>query len=183
MDQTDYRTKEQLRRQVEQLRAEVQRLSVDAVTGVAGRGVFDRALQVEHARSSRTRRQLGVMMLDIDHFKRVNDQHGHAIGDQVLRSVAQAAALHVRASDTFARYGGEEFVALIDGTTRTGLIALAERIRHSVAADRYPLPQVTISIGVAFIETDEPAEDGIKRADLALYQAKDAGRNQVKFQS
>lgn len=174
-------------REVERLTKEVSRLSVDALTGVAGRAVFERTLQTDFARAQRTKRPVGVLMLDVDHFKGVNDDYGHTVGDEVLREIAKAAAAHVRDSDLFARYGGEEFVAVVDGATKSGLLTLAERIRESVAAlvftnDAFADFRVTVSIGAALMNADDvEALDSIKRADAALYAAKRGGRDRVVF--
>jgi two-component system, cell cycle response regulator len=130
-------------------------------------------------------------MLDVDHFKRVNDTWGHAAGDAVLQELANRIDAQVRASDVAARYGGEEFVVLMPNTDIASGILLAERIRKAVAASSYDLPHggsesITASIGVAGAIPDADAEDLktvgdslIARADVALYQAKSNGRNRV----
>ncbi len=173
------------RAHVEELKAEVERRSIDALTGVAGRGVFERSLQTSYARVRRTKVPSGVLMLDVDRFKRVNDDFGHVFGDCVLRAVAQAAAFYVRESDLFARYGGEEFVAVIDRMSRRGLTVLAERIRKSVAAlefDYEGFVGVTVSIGAALMyDNDDDPFESIKRADVGLYRAKNSGRDRVEF--
>ncbi len=180
---------------VERLTAEVERLSVDCLTGVAGRAIFERTLQTDYARAKRTKRPFGVLMLDVDHFKGVNDRYGHPAGDEVLRAVAQAAAIHVRDSDLFARYGGEEFVAVVDSATKSGLMNLAERIRESVARLKFegerqpgtagyvPAFGVRVSIGAALLNLDETdgAVEVVKYADRALYAAKAGGRDRVMF--
>lgn len=173
-----------LESEVRHLRGEVVRATTDSVTGLAGRGVFERALVTEHARSIRFGRPLGVIMMDVDHFKRVNDEHGHAAGDAVLRLVAQAASSHIREMDTIARYGGEEFVALVDNVQPARLAVLANRIRASVEAIDNPfLPCVTISLGTAILTSlDSDPWDAVKRADTALYSAKAGGRNRVEHQ-
>ncbi len=170
----------ELEAEVQRLQARVQELSHDALTGLWGRGVLDHSLTTELARAKRFGRPLGVLMIDIDHFKRVNDQHGHQTGDAVLRLTAHVMQHHIRKSDTIARYGGEEFCVLVDGGSRYGVLILANRIREAVEEAGIPgLPQVTVSVGTAVsLEGDTP-ESILKRADVSLYEAKSEGRNRV----
>lgn len=165
----------------EQLEAQVARLNMDALTGLAGRGVFDRALVTEFARARRFHRAIGVIMIDVDHFKSVNDDFGHLHGDQVLAGIAAQVELHVRACDTAARFGGEEFAIITDGATPKGLEVICERIRASVEFDYVAGVQATVSVGFAVqTEADENGWAVVRRADNALYQAKAAGRNCVR---
>ncbi len=168
-------------RRIAELEARVQELSLDAVTGVWGRGVLDHALGTAFARSRRSGRHLGVLMIDIDHFKAVNDEHGHPVGDAVLRRVAQTIASQLRDADTLARYGGEEFCVLTEKATPDGLLVLGHRVRLAVEAlDTPGSPRVTISIGAAVtIAGDRDESTLIERADAALYFAKSTGRNRV----
>ncbi|KKN46324.1 hypothetical protein LCGC14_0674410 [marine sediment metagenome] len=166
---------ESLRAEVKCLQREIEELSIDEVTGIAGRRALDRELIQQFARGRRSGRDVGVLMIDIDHFKRFNDEYGHAVGDTVLRDVAQAIALQVRESDTVGRYGGEELVVCIDATK--DIEKFAERLRQRVEALPYG---VTISIGCAVSRgCDREAGDTLNRADKALYRAKRAGRNRV----
>ncbi len=161
------------------LKSEVARLSNDALTGLSGRGVFDRALRTEFARCRRFRRRLGIVMIDIDNFKAVNDQHGHLVGDAVLRSVALIVKCQVRDCDTVARYGGDECVVLVDSADETGMNVLCERIRAAVArhSDQSQYG-VTVSIGFAYQwDTDVDGIAIVERADAALYRAKAMGKN------
>jgi diguanylate cyclase (GGDEF)-like protein len=121
----------------------------------------------------------------VDHFKRVNDRHGHHVGDQVLRTLAERCKSALRSGDVLGRYGGEEFAILLPGTSQqNAATVLAERIRRKVAEDPIDTDagavKVTVSVGVAAMdeETRHP-EDLFKRADAALYEAKQAGRNRV----
>jgi two-component system cell cycle response regulator len=148
-------------------------------------------MKEELARACRDGRSLVCMMLDVDHFKRVNDGWGHAAGDAVLRELAQRVDSEVRASDIAARFGGEEFVILLPRTTRTEGRHVAERIRRAVAAAPFGLPgggdlPVTVSIGIAEFHPGAGRDDLkslgealIARADAALYDAKAAGRDRV----
>ena len=122
-------------------------------------------------------------MLDIDHFKQVNDRHGHPVGDQVITTVAQRLAATLRGTDLLGRYGGEEFAVLLQDTRPDGSAILAERLRAAISGqpihtDAGPLT-VTISIGVADLNTDSSVAELLGRADQALYQAKQGGRNRV----
>ncbi|MBL4835545.1 MAG: GGDEF domain-containing protein [Pseudomonas sp.] len=127
---------------------------------------------------------LSVMVIDIDHFKQVNDTYGHGVGDRVIVGMAQALKRHSRAKDLIARFGGEEFVMLLPETRMEEAAACAERIRVAVEAERTPAQEqeirCTVSIGVAVIDPrEETMESALNRADKALYDAKDAGRNRV----
>jgi diguanylate cyclase (GGDEF)-like protein len=121
-----------------------------------------------------------VIMFDIDHFKAVNDRHGHGTGDAVLRELGRRTQGLMRETDHFGRWGGEEFLVIATHTEATGAVELAERIRLSVAEEPFPgVGTVTVSLGVAEIGPGEPLEYLEERADTALYRAKEAGRNRV----
>jgi diguanylate cyclase (GGDEF)-like protein len=163
----------------------------DVLTGWHNRRYLAVRLNEELARARRHGAGLVCLMLDIDHFKRVNDNWGHAAGDAALREIAQRIESQVRASDIAARYGGEEFVILMPGTDVASALLLAERIRQAVAALPVALPDgstvtITTSIGISEIhpvpDVDELKTIGeslIARADVALYAAKSAGRDRV----
>ena len=152
----------------------------DGLTGVANRRAFDADLSAEVGRSAREGRPFSLVLADIDHFKLLNDEHGHTKGDDVLRAVAEALSGTLRGSDRVARYGGEEFVVILGGIERAGAIEAAERMREAVAALTVPVGGVTLSAGIATFPSDAP--DGISlvdEADRALYSAKRSGRNRV----
>ena len=163
----------------------------DVLTGWHNRRYLTVRLSEELARARRDGTRLVCLMLDIDHFKRVNDNWGHAAGDAVLREIAQRVESQVRASDVAARYGGEEFVVLMPCTDVAAALLLAERIRAAVAATPVDLPNgdtvtITASIGIADVQPAPEAEDLktvgdslIARADVALYSAKSQGRDCV----
>lgn len=163
----------------------------DVLTGWHNRRYLQARMKEELARACREDSQLVCMMLDVDHFKRVNDTWGHSAGDSVLRELAQRIDAQVRASDVAARFGGEEFVILLPDTTSADGQHLAERIRTAVAAAPFELPEggavdVTVSIGIAEFtpangDTDLKSlgDALIARADVALYGAKAAGRDRV----
>ena len=163
----------------------------DSLTGVHNRRYFEHRALIEIAQARRHRHELACMFLDIDHFKAVNDTHGHASGDIALRAVGQCIKAQLRAGDTVARWGGEEFVLMLPQTPAVHAREIAERIRAAVGrrpfegAGGQAMP-VTISIGLAMLPAHssvrDPAEQAaalIARADEALYEAKRAGRNRV----
>jgi diguanylate cyclase (GGDEF)-like protein len=164
----------------------------DVLTGWHNRRYLQTRLHEELARSRRDGTTLTCLMIDVDHFKKVNDVHGHLAGDEVLRQVARCIEAEVRGSDVSARYGGEEFVVLLPGTGVDAGRVLAERIRGAVAAESFEIENVatrlpiTVSIGVAEHRPGEADDDSteagerlIALADLALYEAKAGGRNAV----
>jgi diguanylate cyclase (GGDEF)-like protein len=164
------------------LREAETRATTDALTGLPNRRYFDEYLRLL-ARRRRAEDVVGVLMVDIDRFKRLNDTFGHGVGDHVLREVAQAIAAAVRDDDVPARFGGEEFAVLLKSPTPAVAIEVGERVRRSVAQldlRRMGVPGVSVSVGVAVAgESDEPLDAIIDRADQALYRAKRTGRDRV----
>ena len=158
--------------------------SVDPLTGVANLRYFMERAQYDLARIWRYGGALSLMLLDVDHFKRVNDSFGHAAGDQVLRGMAAVCRETLRDSDLVGRIGGEEFAIVLPETPVDGAVGVAERIRHLVEDAHFgyddKLIDVTVSIGVAGCGREgETVEELMKRADVALYDAKRSGRNRV----
>jgi diguanylate cyclase (GGDEF)-like protein len=151
--------------------------TMDGLTNVANRRLFDDTLSLEWRRAARTRLPLSLLIVDIDHFKRFNDRHGHQAGDECLRLVAQTlqSAVH-RAADLVARYGGEEFAVLLPDTPSEHAHQLAEQIRAGVEALGR---DVTVSIGVTTCVASGEVAEFVGAADAALYEAKRAGRNRV----
>ncbi len=156
----------------------------DSLTGLMNRRAISETLEQELARTRRAAMPLGVMMLDIDHFKQINDRYGHDAGDAVLREASERLQAVVRLYDSVGRWGGEEFVILMPGCDLPGMMMLAERVRSRIAESPMAAPKicVTISAGVASIDpSGHPAPDAIlKAADNALYCAKSRGRNRVE---
>ncbi|MFO6420243.1 diguanylate cyclase [Hylemonella sp. W303a] len=157
----------------------------DALTGLANRRLLDSTLSSRWQAgglNDRRERPLSVLMLDLDHFKRVNDTHGHDVGDQILKAFAVRTSKQLRKPDLFARYGGEEFTVLLPGTDAAKAMLIAERVRASIAGmpliAEPPVP-ITVSIGVAQRKPNESTESLLARADAALYAAKQGGRNRV----
>lgn len=158
---------------------QVERLaSVDPLTGLSNRRALSEALERELARSERSCTPLSVVLLDVDHFKKVNDVHGHQMGDDVLRHAGQALARLGRAMDVSARYGGEEFMVLLPNCEAANALEVAERVRVGIA-EGAPLP-ITASAGVATAPTCATDSDSlVAAADAALYAAKRAGRDRT----
>jgi diguanylate cyclase (GGDEF)-like protein/PAS domain S-box-containing protein len=153
----------------------------DALTGIANRRAAQAALESAVAQRSDPNVPLSVALFDIDHFKRINDLHGHPFGDAVIREVARVLAAQTRTNDLAARWGGEEFIAII-AATREGATAFCERVRAAVRALSCPeLAGLTISAGVATRTANESAHALIKRADEQLYRAKGSGRDRVSW--
>ncbi|QGZ41589.1 GGDEF domain-containing protein [Pseudoduganella flava] len=158
----------------------------DGLTGLYNRAWLNDVLPRLVATAHGTRVPLSLIMLDIDHFKRFNDQHGHLLGDEALRTAAQVLAHALRPSDFAVRYGGEELMVILPATS--GPVAagvaerLCERMREAVVFDdmRLPLPHVTASFGVASLAEGQDEQSLIAAADAALYRAKEAGRNRVE---
>lgn len=157
---------------------------IDPLTGVGNRRDFETRAQRELARAQRHQRAVSLLTFDVDHFKRINDTHGHDVGDEVLRVLAGVAQQELREQDLLARFGGEEFVALLPDTTLDEALVVAERLRSMLGACRVPTAddeiRFTVSVGVAQL-ADGPSDLAalLKAADRALYQAKQKGRNQV----
>lgn len=184
---TQAREEGKLRAMTESLSARSETLEhaalTDALTGMQNRRFFDDALREYLEEFRKIDKPVGLMVLDLDHFKAVNDTHGHDVGDQVLKAVAGCLRDMTRYHDVVARLGGEEFAVVAPNMDEALLMKLAERIRKAIAA----LPivsgnirlRVTTSVGLAVWDKKETAEDFYRRADKHLYQAKRMGRNRV----
>ncbi|ALT78981.1 GGDEF domain-containing protein [Paucibacter sp. KCTC 42545] len=170
----------------------------DVLTGVHNRRYFEHRCLIEIAQARRYRHPLACLFFDLDHFKSINDSHGHPVGDEVLRGVGHLVQGQLRAGDTIARYGGEEFVLLLPQTAEPFAREIAERIRASLAQQRFvaaggtsgqsQVLSVTASIGLAMLNNDNAGIDAavlaselISDADQALYRAKQGGRNRVEL--
>jgi len=162
--------------------------SIDELTMLYNRREINRHFKDEEERFRRSGRPFSFLLLDIDHFKSVNDKYGHPIGDKVLQHVANKIRESIRTIDVPGRYGGEEFAVILPDTVGENAYIIAERVRQTVAKAPYVLERddkstievpVTISIGISSIEKDETEEDVIRTADTALYQAKNAGRDRT----
>lgn len=162
------------------LETELRQLSTtDSMTGLFNRRFLDETLERELAGARRYRHSLSVLMLDVDHFKKFNDQHGHEMGDRVLKSLAAAMQSLLRMQDYVCRYGGEEFLAILPDTPSIGALEVAEKLRLAISDILIEGCSVTVSIGCATypnVEVESP-EDLVGKADGALYEAKHQGRN------
>lgn len=166
-----------------------ERFNKDALTGLVNRKVMERVLDREVKRCERSAASgfgftpLSVLMIDIDHFKRINDRHGHQVGDLAIRQIAKR--LKGREVDVFARYGGEEFMAILPGENEHSAKVAAERLRRDIESNGVNMNgvrlEVTVSIGVASWQPGDEPEQMIRRTDIALYSAKHNGRNRVEF--
>lgn len=168
-----------------QYHEEIYRMTIiDGLTQVHVKRYLLESLDKELMRARRHARDLSFLMLDIDHFKNINDRHGHLAGDYVLKEVARLIQQRIRRDEVLARYGGEEFAIILPETTLEGGRALAEGLRERIEESRFTFQgeviRVTISIGAAMLhESDRSSMDLIKRADDKLYEAKHLGRNRV----
>lgn len=178
------------RHEIEQLRQEVGKARedalVDGLTGLTNRRGFDLRIAACLSDSSLSPGRTSLLMIDIDHFKQVNDSYGHVFGDKVIRAIAQILKNNVKGRDTSARYGGEEFVVLLPDTPTEGARQLAEKIRTEVervrikrSSDDWAPANISVSLGVASFKAGESATDFVGRADVALYASKNEGRNRV----
>ncbi len=179
---------QELEAERETLITELRQLSHrDHLTGLMNRRAFDELAPTLLAQAERHRWPLALLLFDLDHFKGINDQHGHETGDQVLRHVAQLAQVHLRSSDLLARYGGEEFIALLPDCDDEAALVLAERLRQAMQQQPLGLPdgsmlKLSASFGLAALRAGHqaPLPELFSRADAALYAAKANGRNQVR---
>jgi diguanylate cyclase (GGDEF)-like protein len=167
-----------------------QKSRLDALTGIANRASFDERLAAELSRAQQMHRTVALCILDIDHFKKFNDTHGHQVGDQVLQLVARTLDESIRKMDLAARYGGEEFAVIAPDCDVESIVRMAERLRKAIESiafshQGHPL-RITTSVGVAFAEWPHhprQARDLIQAADQRLYEAKRSGRNCCRVES
>jgi diguanylate cyclase (GGDEF)-like protein/hemerythrin-like metal-binding protein len=176
---------EEMRKTNETMQSELGELdrqaSTDKLTGAWNRRRLEEAVRGEMDRLARYSHALCMLVVDIDHFKQINDTHGHTAGDQVLIELSQMLRGALRITDSLTRWGGEEFVVLCPNTALSTASLLADRLRRKLAAHEFPgVGRVTVSIGVAECHNGEAWDIWFQRADAALYQAKAGGRNQVQ---
>jgi diguanylate cyclase len=181
LDAANLRVQEQ-QKDLERLQGSV---GVDFLTELPNRQRLDEHLAELMSRAERYGQRFSMVLLDIDHFKDINDLHGHAAGDRVLRAIAQLLAENKRASDFLARYGGEEFVLLLPETTLDNAVALAGKLRERVSARNFQFQtqpiRLTLSAGVGEVTPGaDTAESLFDRVDKALYEAKNEGRDRVR---
>jgi diguanylate cyclase (GGDEF)-like protein len=182
--------RDELRKKNEELKemlAKVEALSItDPLTGLFNRRRFEAVLEMEFCKAARYETPLSCLMIDIDHFKTVNDTYGHAVGDTVIRDVARIIQTSIRDVDTPCRWGGEEFVVLAPMTAKAGAERPARRILQSVSTHVFAGmgdKKLTVSIGIADLSGPilDEAHKLVQQADSALYEAKQKGRNRIEF--
>ncbi len=173
----------QLHQELEKSQQEAQ---TDSLTLLINRRGLEKKLELERIRARQNDSPFSIIMVDIDHFKRVNDTFGHLVGDSLLKSIAYMLKEHLRRNDIAARYGGEEFLILLPETGIDGAKAVAQKIRKTLSTKEWKLKEsgksmgkITVSMGIAIYKFNEPEESLIKRADDALYLAKNKGRDQI----
>ncbi len=173
----------QLHQDLEKSQQEAQ---TDALTSLINRRGLEKRFELERIRATQNNSPFSIIMADIDHFKRVNDNFGHLVGDSLLKNLAIMIKSHLRQNDVAARYGGEEFLILLPETGIEGAKAVAQKIKKALAIKEWKLKgtgesmgNITISMGIALYTLNEPEKDLVKRADDALYLAKDQGRNRI----
>ena len=174
----------QARELEEAVRTVQQMATTDMLTGALNRRMLTELAEAEMRLSERSGAPVCVALIDVDHFKRINDQHGHGVGDAVLKALAQTAQTQLRQVDKFGRWGGEEFLLMLPRILERDALAAVERLRQVVESQHYnevPGLRVTFSAGVAQYRHGETLEQLIERADEALYTAKHTGRNQVRM--
>ncbi len=179
--------RDELKRKNRQLEEVLQRMETlamtDQLTGLFNRRYFTQVIEKEFGRTLRHKHSLSCLMIDIDHFKMINDEYGHHAGDEVLKELSQLMTSSVRRTDTLARWGGEEFIILLPETAKEGALQVASKILSSVSVRQFSQAssRITVSIGVAVVPGTQidAAEKLISEADRALYRAKTEGRNRI----
>lgn len=151
----------------------------DKLTGLKNRRFFQEKLEEQFVFFNQTANPFSLLILDIDHFKKVNDTFGHQVGDDVLAQLAQILSAHARQEDVVARYGGEEFVVILPETAVHASLIVAEQLRQAVEQAQWPTGSITISIGIATVAETDNDVTILKKADEALYASKENGRNKV----
>lgn len=154
--------------------------STDGLTKIYNRAKFDQELKHRFEARQTSGQSLALIMFDIDHFKQINDRHGHDIGDQVLIEIVQLVRKYIRKDDLLARWGGEEFMILVSGTDLVNIEKMASHLQQVVEQHHFPsVKKVTASFGLTTLLESDSIESLIKRVDSALYQSKRNGRNRV----
>ena len=158
---------------------------MDGLTGIANRRMFDSIMEMEWANARRTNQPLSLIMLDIDYFKRVNDKYGHQVGDETLCRFADLLNASLRSGDVLARWGGEEFLLLLPETDPATAVSVVERLQGCVTEHNLHIGdeclRITFSAGLAVVLPGGSSSDAINFADIAMFEAKAAGRNTIRL--
>jgi diguanylate cyclase len=180
---------EDLKQLQQDLEKSQQEAQTDVLTSLLNKRGFEKRFELERIRAKQNEIPFSLIMVDIDHFKKVNDSFGHLVGDSLLKSIANLLKSHLRKNDIASRYGGEEFLILLPETGIQGAKAAAQKIRDTLATKEWklketgkPMGKITVSMGIALYKLNEPEEALIKRVDDALYLAKNRGRDQIVTQ-
>ncbi|MDC2887933.1 GGDEF domain-containing protein [Psychrosphaera algicola] len=164
---------------------EIARADLDALTNLPNRGAYDKRFNEEFKRWLRHPDPLCIAVIDVDHFKKINDKYGHSVGDKTLQIVAKTLRTSLRETDFLARYGGEEFVCLMINTDATNMLTPLEKLRKAVSSIPFKVKNdrlnITVSVGVTMLVATDNVHTAFDRADKALYEAKDAGRNRICY--
>ena len=181
---------EDLRQLHQELEHSQQEAQTDTLSSLVNRRGLEKCFEIERIRARQNDSPFSIIMLDIDHFKSINDQHGHLVGDSLIKGIAMLVKSHLRKNDIAARYGGDEFLILLPETDLQGAGAVGEKITKTMAGKEWKIKEtgqsmgrITLSMGIALYDINEPETAVIKRADDALYRAKKNGRNQIQFQA
>ncbi len=181
---------EDLKQLQQELEKSQQEAQTDALTGLINRRGLEKRLELERIRAKQNDASFSIILVDIDYFKKVNDNFGHLVGDSLLRSLANMFKLHLRRNDIAARFGGEEFLLLLPETGIDGASAVGSKIQRALSTKEWKLKEtgetmgkITVSMGIALYKINEPEENLLKRADDALYLAKENGRNRIATQT
>jgi diguanylate cyclase len=176
----------QLNQELEKSQKEAQ---TDTLTGLINRRGLNKQFEIERIRTKQNDTVFSIILLDIDHFKLVNDQYGHLVGDSLLRGIAKLLNAHLRQKDIAARFGGEEFLILLPETDIKGAVAVGQKIQKTLAAKEWKIKEsgqtmgkISVSMGIALYQANESEKDLISRADNALYMAKNNGRDLIVTQ-
>ena len=177
-------TKYRLEEQAQELDRTRKEARTDSLSGVGNRKAFDEALQFMLSQMHRKHINFGLLLIDVDHFKWINDTHGHHAGDMVVQRLGETLASCIRPSDCVARYGGDEFAILFQGVTLDIAQTVTERLREKVSTTNFKSDDVsrvavTLSMGLAIAEPSDTTETVFRKADASLYQSKQAGRNRL----
>lgn len=176
-----FNKEKRLKNQLEKAYDELKHLAItDKLTNVYNRHKLDETLEIEKKRADRYDSNFGVMVLDIDHFKKINDLYGHHVGDSVLKEFASLLKTNSRDTDIVGRWGGEEFLIIVPETDKQSIEQFAQNIRKRVEFNSFEhIEHLTVSIGTSIYKKNESIESTVNRADNALYEAKNSGRNCV----